>query len=206
MKQNEQTFEKYADKLLSAMKREALMNIDVAAIFHVPPSYMTNMRKRPEKVPERFMEMIRTWAISGRPLRGYQPEDMPDLEAAEMNQQEANEARDTAEMKFRSKLAVKGLLKNHKEDIAAAVAESVNTEEPTREEIAASLRQHYEQAQQDKADQPEPPQPTEETVTVSCKEGKVDLSKLDIRTGVIASVQIQIMEDGSFSLEYHPRR
>jgi len=97
MRQNKEIFDKYADKLLSAMKREGLMNIDVAAIFHVPPSYMTYMRKSPEKVPVRFMEMIRTWSISGKPLRGYQPKDEPDLEAAEMNQQEANETRDTEE-------------------------------------------------------------------------------------------------------------
>jgi len=213
MRQNKEIFDKYADKLLSAMKREGLMNKEVAEIFHVFPSYMSNMTKHPEKVPERFMEMIRTWAISDKPLRGYQPEDVPDLEAAEMNQQEANEARDTAEMKFRSKLAVKGLLKNHKEDIAAAVAESVNTEEPTgdiqmsvipvdsygeptaREQIAAALRKEFER-------QTKEPQPQEVTVSVICKNDKVDVSRLDSRTGVIASAELFFDENGAFHLTY----
>jgi hypothetical protein len=62
-------YEKYADKLLAAMKVEKLMNKEVAEIFDVPASYMSDMRKHPEKVTEPFMEKIRTWAISGKPLR-----------------------------------------------------------------------------------------------------------------------------------------
>lgn len=137
-------FEKYADKLLSAMKREGLMNKEVAEIFHVFPSYMTNMSKRPEKVPVRFMEMIREWAISGKPLKDYQPPAVSEVQPVE-----PEATRDRAEMKFRSKLAVKGLLKEHSKEVAEAVAESVNTEgsmnepDPNPEErakIAEKLR------------------------------------------------------------------
>ena len=79
-------------------------------------------------------------------------------------------------MKFRSKLAVKGLLKNHHEDVAAAIAESVNTEEPTKEEQAKTFRYHYEQVH------------------------KVDPNKLDRRTGVLASAELQILPDGSLHI------
>ena len=200
MKQNKEIFEKYADKLLSAMKREALMNKEVAEIFGVPASYMTDMRKHPEKVAMPFMEKIRTWAISDKPLRGYKQPDGPDLEAAEINQQEAD--RERAEMKFRSRLAVKGLLKAHGKDVAEAVAESVNTEETpatpfgevstTREEIAAELRREFERQQ-----------PQNEIVITAHKNGKVDVSRLDPRTGMLVSAyEMEIEPDGALKLTY----
>ena len=190
MEKNTLTFDKYADRLLTAMKEEKLMNREVAEIFDVPASYMTDVNKRPEKISMPFMEKIRAWSISGKPLRGYRPPEAqptpngirviavhyPDTESAEINQQESNDARDTAEMKFRSKLAVKGLLKNHHEDVAAAVAESVNTEEPTKEEQAETIRYHYEQVH------------------------KVDPNKLNKRTGVLASAELQILPDGSLHI------
>ena len=193
-------FEKYADKLLSAMKREGLMNKEVAEIFGVPASYMTDMRKHPEKVAVPFMEKIRTWAISDKPLRGYKPPEAPDLEAADLNQQEAD--RERAEMKFRSKLAVKGLLKAHGKEVAEAVAESVNTEETpatpfgevstTREEIAAELRREFERQQ-----------PQNEIVITAHKNGKVDVSRLDPRTGMLVSAyEMEIEPDGALKLTY----
>ena len=195
-------FEKYADKLLSAMKREGLMNKEVAEIFNVPASYMTGMGRHPENVPGPFMEKIRTWAISDKPLRGYKPPEGPDVVSAEINQQEADEARNTAEMKFRSKLAVKGLLKAHGKDVAEAVAESVNTEETpatpfgevstTREEIAAELRREFERQQ-----------PQNEIVITAHKNGKVDVSRLDPRTGMLVSAyEMEIEPDGASKLTY----
>ena len=181
MKQNKEIFEKYADKLLTAMKAEKLMNKEVAGIFHVPPSYMTNMSKRPEKVPVRFMEMIREWAISGKPLKDYQPPAVSEVQPVE---QEAT--RDRAEMKFRSKLAVKGLLKEHSKEVAEAVAESVNTEEPTKQEIATKVRKAYTRAHK--------PETTEEVTKVETKGGKVDLSEINFRSGV--KLVIEIYEDG----------
>lgn len=186
-------FEKYADKLLSAMKREGLMNKEVAGIFHVPPSYMTNMSKRPEKVPVRFIEMIREWAISGKPLKDYQPPAVSEVQPVEP---EAD--RDRAEMKFRSKLAVKGLLREHREETAAAIEQSIDTEGPNvsstadvRQEIAAAIRKEYEAVQPD----------TKITV-VARKDGKVDVSKLDPRTGQVAAYELQIMDDGSLHISY----
>lgn len=184
MKQNKEIFEKYADKLLSAMKREGLMNKEVAEIFGVPAYYMTDTRKHPERIVMPFMERIRTWAISGKPLRGYKLPDGPDLEAAEINQQEAD--RERAEMKFRSKLAVKGLLRAHGKEVAEAVAESVNTEEPTKREVATKMRKAYTRAQK--------PETTEEVTKVVTKGSKVDLSEINFRSGV--KLVIEIYEDG----------
>ena len=184
-------YEKYADKLLSAMKREGLMNKEVAAIFDVPASYMSGMGKHPEKVSGLFMEKIRTWSISGKPLREYKLPTSPDTEAAEINQQQADEAREKAEMKFRSKLAVKGLVKKHHAETAAAIAEGINTEEPTKEDVAVEIREQYERVQ-----------PKTEMKIVAHKDGKVDVSRLDPRTGQIAAVEMQIMDDGSLHISY----
>jgi len=185
-------FEKYADKLLSAMKREKLMNKEVAAIFDVPASYMTEMSKRPEKVFGPFMEKIRTWAISGKPLREYKLPEAPDVDAAAITQQKL----DDAERKFRSKLAVKKLVKEHHAETAAAIAQSVDTESPNvsstaRQEIAAALRKEYDRQN-----------PETEMKIVAHKDGKVDVSRLDPRTGQIAAVEMQIMDDGSLHISY----
>lgn len=152
---NKELYEKYADKLLEAMKAEKLMNKEVAGIFHVPPSYMSDMRKHPEKVSGLFMEKIRTWSISGKPLREYKLPTSPDTEAAEINQQQADEAREKAEMKFRSKLAVRALAREHHAETAAAIAQSVDTGSPNvsttaRQEIAAAVRKEYEAVQPDR--------------------------------------------------------
>lgn len=187
---NKDIFEKYADKLLSAMKREGLLNKEVADIFDVPPSYMTNMGKHPEKISQPFMEKVRTWAISEKPLRGYKLPAGPDIEAADLNQQEVD--RDTAEMKFRSKLAVKGLRQEHETELAEAVAESVNSEAPvsiTRPELAAAIRKEYEAVH-------------DEIKIVAHKNGKVDVSKLDPRTGALAAAELFFDESGAFHLTY----
>ena len=210
MKQNKEIFEKYADKLLSAMKREALMNKEVAEIFGVPASYMTDMRKHPEKVVVPFMEKIRTWAISDKPLRGYKPPEGPDVVSAEINQQEADEARNTAEMKFRSKLAVKGLLKAHGKDVAEAVAESVNTEEGDIQMSVTPVDSYGEPTSTDKVDVAartrkiyEAVQPENEIVITAHKNGKVDVSRLDPRTGMLVSAyEMEIEPDGALKLTY----
>jgi hypothetical protein len=199
MRQNKEIFEKYADKLLSAMKREGLMNKDVAEIFAVPASYMSNLIKRPEKTPMPFMEKVRTWDLSGKLLRGYKPPESTEPEPVTKTQEQKVAELYTAIRKKRSTLAVKQLVKEHdaaeaaeiKEEIAAAIAESVSTEEPTREEIAADIRQQYENVQ-----------PQEVTVSVICKNDKVDVSRLDSRTGVIASAELFFDENGAFHLTY----
>ena len=184
-------FEKYADKLLSAMKREGLMNKEVAAIFDVPASYMSGMGRYPENVSGPLMERIRTWAISGKPLREYKLPTSPDTEAAEINQQQADEAREKAEMKFRSKLAVRALAREHHAETAAAIAEGINTEEPTKEDVAVEIREQYERVQ-----------PKTEMKIVAHKDGKVDVSRLDPRTGQVAAYELQIMDDGSLHISY----
>ena len=190
MEKNTLTFDKYADRLLTAMKEEKLMNREVAEIFDVPARYMTDVNKRPEKISMPFMEKIRAWSISGKPLRDYKLPQAPDTEAAAINQQQVNDAPDakaeiiTAIYKKRSKLATADLVKEHmaaeaaevREALHEAIAESVNTEEPTKEERAETIRYHYEQVH------------------------KVDPNKLDRRTGVLASAELQILPDGSLHI------
>lgn len=189
---NKELYEKYADKLLEAMKAEKLMNKEVAEIFGVPASYMSDMRKHPEKVSGLFMEKIRTWSISGKPLREYKLPEAPDVDAAAITQQKL----DDAERKFRSKLAVKKLVKEHAAETAAAIAQSVDTESPNVsttawQEIAAAIRKEYEAVQ-----------PQDEIKVVAHKDGKVDVSRLDPRTGQVAAYELQIMDDGSLHISY----
>ena len=197
-------FEKYADKLLSAMKREGLMNKEVAEIFDVPASYLSNLPKHPEKLSQPFVEKIRAWSISGKPLRDYRLPEAPDTEAAAINQQDADTARDTAEMKFRSKMAVKKLAKEHAAETAAAIAEGIDTETDAKQQIAAALREEYERQNS----QPKPePTPDSEMKIVAHKNGKVDVSRLDARTGlIIGSVEMEFDEAGDFTIKYRFRK
>ena len=144
MKIDKELYEKYADKLSTAMRIEKLMNKEVAEIFDVPASYMSNLPKHPKKLSQPFVEKIRTWSISGKPLREYKLPETPDTEAAAINQQDADTARDTAEMKFRSKMAVKKLAKEHAAETAAAIAEGIDTETDAKRQIVAALREEYE--------------------------------------------------------------
>jgi len=146
-----------------------------------------------ERQREIFKAMMTEWAISGKPLKDYQPPAVSEVQPVEP---EAD--RDRAEMKFRSKLAVKGLLREHREETAAAIEQSIDTEGPNvsstadvRQEIAAAIRKEYEAVQPD----------TKITV-VARKDGKVDVSKLDPRTGQVAAYELQIMDDGSLHISY----
>lgn len=188
------TQEKVAGKVLAALKEEGLMNKEAAGIFGFSPSYLSMIIRSDtyHKVTRKAWEAMHDWSQTGNPIKGYKS-PLKAVEELTETEQAAREAE--AYMKAEEQAMVP--------EVPASPAP---TAEERKQEIAAAFRKDFEQAQRGKADQPESPEPVEETVTVSCKEGKVDLSKLDIRTGVIASAQIQIMEDGSFSLEYHPRR
>ena len=204
MKIDKELYEKYADKLSTAMRIEKLMNKEVAEIFDVPASYMSNLPKHPEKLSQPFVEKIRTWSISGKPLREYKLPETPDTEAAAINQQDADTARDTAEMKFRSKMAVKKLAKEHAAETAAAIAEGIDTETDAKRQIVAALREEYER--QNSQQMPEPT-PDSETKIVAHKNGKVDVSRLDARTGlIIGSVEMEFDEAGDFTIKYRFRK
>ena len=201
---NRELYEKYADKLSTAMRIEKLMNKEVAEIFDVPASYMSNLPKHPKKLSQPFAEKIRAWSISGKPLRGYRLPEAPDTEAAAINQQDADTARDTAEMKFRSKMAVKKLAKEHAAETAAAIAEGIDTETDAKRQIVAALREEYER--QNPEPMPEPT-PDSETKIVAHKNGKVDVSRLDARTGlIIGSVEMEFDEAGDFTIKYRFRK
>ena len=145
---NKELFEKYADRLQQAMKEEKLMNKEVAEIFDVPASYLSNLLKHPEKLSQPFVEKIRAWSVSGKPLKDYKLPVAPETEAAAINQQQVD-AIPTAELttksrKYLSKLAVKQLVKEHAAETAAAIAEGINTETDAKQQIAAALREEYE--------------------------------------------------------------
>ena len=204
MKIDKELYEKYADKLSTAMRIEKLMNKEVAEIFDVPASYMSNLPKHPKKLSQPFAEKIRAWSISGKPLRGYRLPEAPDTEAAAINQQDADTARDTAEMKFRSKMAVKKLAKEHAAETAAAIAEGIDTETDAKRQIVAALREEYER--QNSQQMPEPT-PDSEMKIVAHKDGKVDVSRLDARTGlIIGSVEMEFDEAGDFTIKYRFRK
>ena len=165
------------------------MNKEVAEIFDVPPSYMTNMSKHPEKIFQPFMDKIRAWAILDKPLRGYKLPEVSDTEAAVINQQQLDEAAVkaaafTSTMKRESREATNQLVKDYmaaeaaevKEVLHEVIRESVNAEDPTKEEQAETIRYHYEQVH------------------------RVDPSRLDKRTGVLASAELQILPDGSLHI------
>ena len=94
--------------------------------------------------------------------------------------------KNTKQPKTRKKLAME-----HIAETAAAIAEGINTKEPTKEDVAAELREQYERVQ-----------PKTEMKIVAHKDGKVDVSRLDPRTGQIAAVEMQIDERGTLTLTY----
>ena len=185
MELNEMTKDRIADKLLAAMKSEKLMAKETAAILGFDPNYISRIPRRIDQVPHNAWQKIRAWYYSDKPLREFKPlPDAPDVEAAEKTQQQLDEAAYTGIRKRRSKLATNQLVKEHmaaetsevREALHEAITESVNTEEPTKEEQAETIRYHYEQVH------------------------KVDPNKLDKRTGVLASVELQILPDGSLHI------
>ena len=70
---DEETLSRYADKLLSAMKREALMNKEVAAIFDATSADMSNMKRQDtyHKISTRLWGDVRLWYYSEMPLRQF---------------------------------------------------------------------------------------------------------------------------------------
>jgi len=86
---NEVTQERIADAVLSAMKREALVNKEVAEIIDISPVYMSNLRRRPENVSQPTWNKLRNWMISGLPLRDYKPKPPADLAPAPQNGEQA---------------------------------------------------------------------------------------------------------------------
>jgi hypothetical protein len=192
MEQNEITKERYALKLLNAMEDADMTNSETAERFNFSVTYLSHIKRKENfhHVPPKAWARIRDYYYSGTPLKEYRwkesevSAEAPDLEAAEINQQEAD--RERAETKLRSKLAVKGLLRAHGKEVAEAVAESVNTEEPTKREVATKMRKAYTRAQK--------PETTEEVTKVVTKGSKVDLSEINFRSGV--KLVIEIYEDG----------
>jgi hypothetical protein len=176
MEINEITRERIADAVLSAMKREGLLSKEAAVIFGFPASYMSSLIRHREDVPHSAWAKMRAWMITGGPLKEYKRPE-PTLEPMP--------------------------------GVETAPADNVSTTaDPLPQEkkrgISKELREKFEQAKQNEKSAGEPTAP--EDVIIRGKNGKIDLSDLDIRTGTLARFVSQIMEDGSFSLEYHPRR
>ena len=76
---NELTQDRIADAVLSAMKREELMNKEVAEIINISPVDMSNLKRHTEKVTQPVWTKLRNWMISGLPLREYKPKAPADF-------------------------------------------------------------------------------------------------------------------------------
>ena len=174
MRQNKEIFDKYADKLQSAMKREGLMNKEVAEIFDVPTYYMSNMNKHPEKVPLSFMEKVRAWAILDIPLRGYKlptPEELLEPVPAEVSEAAKEQAQTPAPPVPETPPLTKEEKKAQK---AARIRELYERSKPPRKDPKPGKGSSPDQESQ-------PGQP--DTIVISREGDKVDLSKINLRTG-----------------------
>jgi len=76
---NEITQERIADAVLSAMKREALMNKEVAEIIGISPMDMSNIKRHTEHVSQPTWAKLHDWLITGLPLRDYKPKPSADF-------------------------------------------------------------------------------------------------------------------------------
>lgn len=76
---NEVTQERIADAVLSAMKREALMNKEVAEIIGISPMDMSNIKRHTEHVSQPTWVKLHDWLVTGLPLRDYKPKPPADF-------------------------------------------------------------------------------------------------------------------------------
>ena len=131
MKINEITQERIADKLLSAMKREGLMSKEVAVIFDIPVSYMSRLIRNRDNVPQSAWVKFQNWILSEKSLRDYYK--MTREEKADFVTQESEP--------IVKKATIRKEVKKHKEKLAAAIAESITTEDGKTKIDVAELNQ-----------------------------------------------------------------
>ena len=120
MEINEITQGRIADKLLSAMKREGLMSKEVAVMFDIPASYMSSLIRNKDNVPQPAWAKFRDWMISEKPLREWKLPEPAEQPTDKINQE--------LEPKVK-KATIRKEAKKHKEKLAAAIAESITTED-----------------------------------------------------------------------------
>lgn len=78
-------------------------------------------------------------------------------------------------------------------------AEIKTVEATTTKELKKKINDAFSREINQVQEKKQEPEVQEKSVTISCKDGKVDMSELNIQTGVIASVELRIMDDGSFN-------
>jgi len=123
---NELTQERITDAVLSAMKREGLMNKEVAEIIGISAVDMSTLRRRPENVSHPTWAKLRNWMISGTPLREYKPKPPADFTPATQMDEQAVSG--TTEPPTTEKPAER----KKKDEIAERVRESYNMEKGIR--------------------------------------------------------------------------
>lgn len=158
------------------MKREALMGKDAARIFGFDASYLSAMKRRPGDVPHSAWAKMRAWMITGGPLKEYKKPEQAPEPIPGVEPAPADNVTTTAAPLPQEK----------------------------KRGISKELREKFEQAKQNEKSAGEPTAP--EDVIIRGKNGKIDLSDLDIRTGTVARFVIEIGEDGSFQLSYTPKK
>jgi len=178
------TMERVAGVVLKALKDENLMGKEAAAILDISPVYLSCIgnSKSYHHVSKRAWQVMHDWAQLGVPLKGFKPEakvgeEMPEAEQA------AKEAE--AYMK------AQGQAQATPEQTPAPETPPL-TKEEKKAKKAARIRELYERSKPPKKDpkpedvtQPEPgAQPGQPDTLIISREGdKVDLSKINLRTG-----------------------
>jgi hypothetical protein len=119
---NELTQDRIGDDLFAAMKREGLMNKEVAEILGISPVDMSNLKRHQEKVTQPGWTKIRNWMISGLPLRAYKPKPPADfIPAPQTDEVTAETTLTPAAAKFVAE-------RKKRDEIAERVRETYNME------------------------------------------------------------------------------
>lgn len=190
MEMNIITQERVGGKVLKALKDEGLMNRDAAEIFGINPTYLSMISKSSyfHKVPRKAWEVMHDWDVTGKPLREFKSPLRKQAEEAEAQQAQEGipqmrEASPLPNMEDRT-LKSKELLEI---DLQAPAL----TSKEKKQKTAQRLRKEFEKNK--------PPKkslsllhsrPGDETITIPRKGEKVDLSKIDIRTGALVTFEV----------------
>ena len=175
--------QRVAERVLQALEHEKLMNKEAAEIFGFSPIYLSFIKRRTEfhKTPRKAWEVMHDWAQAGVTLKSFKSplkvvEELTEAEQAAKEAEAYMKAQATPEQ-------------------TPAPETPPLTKEEKKAQKAARLRKLYERSRPPKRDpKPEPDKPQEpagqptpeaqpDTIIIPRGGDKVDLSKINLRTG-----------------------
>lgn len=185
MEMNVEIQQRVAERVLLALEQEKLMNKEAAEIFGFSPIYLSFIKRRTEfhKTPRKAWEVMHDWAQAGVTLKSFKSPLKAEVELTEA-ERPAKEAEE--------------YMKTQDHATAPAPEAPPLTKEEKKAQKAARLRKLYERSKPPKRGpkpedvmhpdpdkQPEPgAQPGQpDTIVISREGDKVDLSKINLRTG-----------------------